>query len=260
MAVRASASFTDFGNTVVRITALKKTLQTTFASNLEPHASVETISRNTRSAAIENTSVACGIGLSLRDNTGQSFPIADHVGGSSHSNCIPPETTQPTPSHPQQNLHHFTDSEPQLPAPEFLNEAQQTTSQTFRGQHQPLQKHNLHHDSPRIREYVENHFHTGANHANRAFETSTIPEIPIAQIHDQNRKAPSQDPIAQPQNYNDVTQRAFHRDSTNHTRILPAPQTSPHSQYAQASSTQQFPRQPHFSPGGGDSLASNNSY
>ena len=77
---------------------------------------------------------------------------------------------------------------------------------------------------------MENHFHTGATHDYRASETSLIPEIPIAQIHEQNRNAPFQDPIAQLQNYNDVPQRAFHSISTSHTRFSPAPQTSPHSQ------------------------------
>ena len=241
----------------MRTTAPKRNFQTTFASNLEQHASMETTSRNTRSAAKEDTSVTCGIGLPLRGSTEQSFPIADNVGGSLHSNGAS-ETTQP--AHPQQNLQYFTESERQLPAPEFPGEAQQTRQQTFRGQHQPLQRHNLHHNAPRIRDYVENHFHTNATHANRAFEASTIPEIPIAQIREQNRKTPSQDHIAQPQNNNNATQRTFHRDSTNHTRISPAPQTSPHPQYAQASSTQQFPMPPHFSPGSGGFLASNHSY
>ena len=254
--VRASASFTDFGNRDVRTTALKRNLQTTFASNLEQHASMEATSRNSGSAAKENPSVACGIGLPLCDSAEQSFPIADHVGGSSHSNCAPPETTQPAPPHPQQNLHYLTDSLPQLPAFKLPDEAQQT----FRGQHQPLQRHNLHHDTPRTRDYVENHVHSGATHANKALETSTILEIPMAQIHEQNRKTPSQDHFAQPQNYNNAAQLTFHRDRTNHTHISPAPQTSPHLQYAQASSTQQLPRQPHFSPGGGDSLASSHSY
>ena len=212
--VRASASFTDFGNRDVRTTALKRNLQTTFASNLEQHASMEATSRNSGSAAKENTSVACGIGLPLCDSAEQSFPIADHVGGSSHSNCAPPETTQSAPPHPQQNLHYLTDTLPQLPAFELPDEAQQT----FRGQHQPLQRHNLHHDTPRTRDYVENHVHSGATHANKALETSTILEIPMALIHEQNRKTPSQDHFAQPQNYNNAAQRTFHRDSTNLTR------------------------------------------
>ena len=198
---------------------------------------------------MENTSVACWLGLPLCDGTEQSFPIADHVDGSSHSNCAPSETTQPAPPHPEQNLYYLTDSGLQLPALELLDEAQHTIPQTFRGQHQALQKHNLNYDSSRIRNYVANHFHTGATQANVAFEAPTIPEIPIAQIHEQNRKAPSQNPIAQPQNYNDATQREFQRDSTNHTRISPAPQTSSDSLYAKASSTQQFPRQLHFNPG-----------
>ena len=92
-------------------------------------------------------------------------------------------------------MHHLSDSWPQLPALELPDEAQQTTSQMLRGEHQPLQRQNLPHNS-RIREYVENHFHTGATHANGASKTPPIPEIPIAQIHERNRKAPSQDPIA----------------------------------------------------------------
>ena len=116
MPARATASFTDFGNRAMRTTALKRNLQTTFASNLEQHASLEITPRNTGSAAIENTSVACGIEFPLRISAEQSFPIADHVSGSSHSNGAPPETTQPAPPHQQQNLHHLTDSWTQIPA------------------------------------------------------------------------------------------------------------------------------------------------
>ena len=97
---RASASFTDFGNRAMRITALKRNLQTTFASNLEQHAFMDTTLRNSGSVAIENISVAYGLGLPLRESTKQGFPIAEHVRGSSHFNCAPPETTKPAPQHP----------------------------------------------------------------------------------------------------------------------------------------------------------------
>ena len=52
---------------------------------------------------------------------------------------------------------------------------------------------------------MESHFNTGATHANRASETPPSPEIFIAQIHEQDRKAPSQAPVAHLQNYNDLT-------------------------------------------------------
>ena len=57
----------------MRTTALKRNLLTTFALNLEQHAFMETTSRNPGSAALESTSVACGLGFQLRDSTEHDF-------------------------------------------------------------------------------------------------------------------------------------------------------------------------------------------